>query len=1255
MNKALNSRESNEKSQIGVCLKTLADQISSQKTTTFRFPWEANDANLVETTQIPFFIGQLKLRTPFSNEVMRLFQKKVPVLAREKGLFKVGSNGFCPLILQVLSEIQKHYKKQDNVNEVLINTFWAVLKPALKKQVGFDLELLQTKSFAEALKDLKSAADKHPAWAASLIGIAILYLERNKVEAPYYDEAMKIFKQRFLLEGLICGYSQPLETETSKRIFELTPLDKEEKSRLKAFCVNVFPSLVLEGLPEGFSFEWKEVEMLLGSSLDEYMKEVADSLPSETESEAGKAESEPKSEKRSQEEQSIIQEEHKYESVGMSNGKEKQTPHPKADEFSTSQLNRAEARATEESVNKPIHDFFPKSRTEIQRLIQEYLNTHRAYGKVEVKRKPQTFQEEGKLFTGFLNIKESGVSKFLNFYPKYVWENDIPVPLSEERLKYEFPDFGSFLLVTAPNERRKYQFLQSGALINIRLRKDLSNVFNDSRGKLTTHFQIALHDLVKNNDICLSSQANPDHQAFFVARSLTGSTVDNLSLQQPLGAEYSKELTEPIAMIECSSNQFVGPVKLEKKGVNSFSVSESVKIGRGSQKIQSKFIVKNVQALSAFTQRSPEEKPTTYEVLFTGPRFCNEYLIDQADENTGLQDLLELIRKQSEAIEGVGRAIEEVTNLYSDDPALETVLQARFNQLLRKSSGYYKQDKFFYLLTEVVLTRWAEIGQAETSRGEALLDRLLSADKIARRILEIPAIGGEISAQKAALQQDVEELEKERSQKQNSLKSLSAQEKVLSKRCSELNTLGDLQEEISAQRKEQSELLKNLTELKKQNKKARDEYEKFEHAMNLYESRLDNLHAKAAELYMDREIGEWIFKDRQNSARNETSTDLIEKSNHWKKKYQALSQVCTEFTRQDELVSNLVSRIQEGRNYPHNEIINLLTCISTGFLTVFAGTPGCGKTTLSDIIGTAFGLNSLQGHPAVKTAWGERADIANRYLSVAVERGWTSKRDFIGYYNPINDSFECGDPQRYEFLKILDHEARTGQTHLPYLVLLDEANLSPMEYYFADFMNLGEGRGKASFVALGDHYRYQVGSNLRFIATINTDHTTERLSPRLLDRSWIITLPEERGFESARNGQEIEPSMPIDWELFHRAFSTADKEGARNRRLKTLNEITSLLEAVKNKVSRRSIQAVLDYTGAATRWMHGVNESEVENLALDYAISQRLLPQIDVFGNFEKELQELQKYFEDHDMPLSANVIGKILSSGEELKGYSFF
>ena len=75
------------------------------------------------------------------------------------------------------------------------------------------------------------------------------------------------------------------------------------------------------------------------------------------------------------------------------------------------------------------------------------------------------------------------------------------------------------------------------------------------------------------------------------------------------------------------------------------------------------------------------------------------------------------------------------------------------------------------------------------------------------------------------------------------------------------------------------------------------------------------------------------------------------------------------------------------------------------------------------------------------------------------------------------------------------------------MVLLDEANLNLSDgTLLAKVLWICDMNKPQRSVSLGENYVYPIGDTLRFVATINLDHTTEMLSPRLIDRAWIILI-----------------------------------------------------------------------------------------------------------------------------------------------------
>ena len=355
------------------------------------------------------------------------------------------------------------------------------------------------------------------------------------------------------------------------------------------------------------------------------------------------------------------------------------------------------------------------------------------------------------------------------------------------------------------------------------------------------------------------------------------------------------------------------------------------------------------------------------------------------------------------------------------------------------------------------------------------------------------------------------------------------------------------------------------------------------------------------------------------------------------------------------LVEHLVKLIQMTRpEYDRNTIVNILICISQGTLTVFSGSPGCGKTSICNIVGKALGLCDFNEY--IDT---ELINNVNRYIPVSVERGWTSKRDFVGYYNPLTKVFEESNKDVFEALQLLDTEYTCGVDNYPMLILLDEANLSPMEYYWADFMNIRDEIGNGCQLNLGSKYIFNVPETLHFVATINNDHTTETLSPRLVDRAWIITLPK---YTTITYGGDIDESQirPIGWHSLKETFGIQDKgvitlSGEVQKIYESLKGILRKMDIV---LSPRVDMAIKNYWVIATKYMQeDENENDASIVALDYAVAQKVLPKIMGSGDeYQGLLKELNSFCTNNNLVWTADILTGIISRGDkQLKYYQFF
>lgn len=349
----------------------------------------------------------------------------------------------------------------------------------------------------------------------------------------------------------------------------------------------------------------------------------------------------------------------------------------------------------------------------------------------------------------------------------------------------------------------------------------------------------------------------------------------------------------------------------------------------------------------------------------------------------------------------------------------------------------------------------------------------------------------------------------------------------------------------------------------------------------------------------------------------------------------------------NDLVDYLVSKIQESRpNYNKNTILNILICYAQGFLTVFSGEPGTGKTSICNILANALGLNTIKNQGC------------SRFIPVSVERGWTTKRDFVGYFNPLTKTFDQNNRKVFDALNVLDIEAKdTIGSNTPFAILLDEANLSPMEYYWADFMNVCDDFDSEKIINLGGNYTFKIAKCMRFLATINNDHTTESLSPRLIDRAWVIRLPESRNISPIDANFDYRNPI-VSWENFYKVFGNHyDKTKIDGVAGEIFDELLKKCKDAKINISPRVIKAISKYWFAAQALFEESTEADASIAALDFAIAQRVLPHINGNGQTYKEkLEKMQEFCSQKNLQMSSEILKEIIQKGlESMQYFQYF
>lgn len=333
-----------------------------------------------------------------------------------------------------------------------------------------------------------------------------------------------------------------------------------------------------------------------------------------------------------------------------------------------------------------------------------------------------------------------------------------------------------------------------------------------------------------------------------------------------------------------------------------------------------------------------------------------------------------------------------------------------------------------------------------------------------------------------------------------------------------------------------------------------------------------------------------------------------------------------------------------GRNYLFEDIANFLICIDQSFLTVFCGLPGAGKTSLVTCLANVLGLSSQDS-----------------FLNIPTARGFTSQRDILGFYNPLSQRFQPATTGLYEVLSSLNADEQRAL--YPHWVLLDEANLSPMEHYFSAFLAMCDA-GVTKKVITGEpgaSGKLMLPASFRFLATINYDNTTEPLSPRMIDRVPIIRIEPPKDEDISFAVSTLPEEKLLAYDDLHAIFQLhSDDENGDDLTLEEARVLTRVKEALgSNDVSKgiptvispRKLQTIKQYCSAARQIMSG----SYPLAALDYAVSQHVLPLINGYGDkYQKRLNELREAIRQLDR--SRLLLDSITRVGdEEQKFYRYF
>ena len=286
-------------------------------------------------------------------------------------------------------------------------------------------------------------------------------------------------------------------------------------------------------------------------------------------------------------------------------------------------------------------------------------------------------------------------------------------------------------------------------------------------------------------------------------------------------------------------------------------------------------------------------------------------------------------------------------------------------------------------------------------------------------------------------------------------------------------------------------------------------------------------------------------------------------------------------------------------------------------------------------------------------------------LEVPVGKGWISEREFIGFYNSLTEKFAPAPSGMYQYLKAIEH--LKPDTIPPTTILLDEANLSPIEQYWAPFLVMADVDSD-KVLRLSDG-TIKIPDSVRFVGTTNHDMTTEPLSARLIDRAPIIPM------DMVINTDEDQDILvDADHIAAYSASSLECMFGSNSAfSVNIYDESLQLLERIygilqdKNAefgqrfvISQRKKHNIVNYVstlGPIIAQCISIDRSHAERNAIDYAVLYFLLPLISGTGEqLGKRLEELQLLLEQRQLLLSSEKLKDMIGRSKyTLDTFSFF
>jgi hypothetical protein len=338
-------------------------------------------------------------------------------------------------------------------------------------------------------------------------------------------------------------------------------------------------------------------------------------------------------------------------------------------------------------------------------------------------------------------------------------------------------------------------------------------------------------------------------------------------------------------------------------------------------------------------------------------------------------------------------------------------------------------------------------------------------------------------------------------------------------------------------------------------------------------------------------------------------TELDGKAEAFRQELERRKSLKTSNTTLNELVHFVVEYARNSRlhlSYTEEDIATFVAGLGASKLSILQGMSGTGKTSLPKIFSEA---------------------ILGNCEIVEVESSWKDKNELLGYYNEFSMKYT---PKKFTlalYKSVLNKEIFT-------FILLDEMNLSRIEYYFSDFLSLmeheedkrelkliniklsrAEKGNEIDYLALEQGHTLRVPANVWFIGTANRDESTFVISDKVYDRAQTINFTKRAA--KVRNYSNPIPQQYYDFETMNRLLLEAKQNGkfdAENNDL--VKNVEALLAPFNISFGNRILKQIEDFVNIYSACF--ANE-DVESEAIEKILLSKVVAKLEVKTIDDKE------------------------------------